>query len=159
MCLEVFISCEVGVPSSGGVRYPARYQVWEPMAPMWHHPWGNSRMVDTGFFFCGKLFQLKLCPQRLPFWHSRLKAQFMCNKVKAHDPLKCPPAHTYRHAWAQKAQGHTDAAKSYLGREPGQTWEGHSLSYPKHFSFSTLHAFSLDPHRLLLDHPLLTNTW
>ena len=39
--------------------------------------------------FCGKLFKLELGPQRLPFWHSRLKAQFTCNKIKPPDALKC----------------------------------------------------------------------
>lgn len=60
------------------------------------HPCGTILGGIPGWqrlgFFCGKLSQLKLCPQRLPFQHSRLKAQFMCNKIKARDPLKCLPS-------------------------------------------------------------------
>ena len=47
---------------------------------------GQYRVGHLGLF-CGKLFQLKLCPQRLPFRHSRPKAQFMCNKIEPRDAV------------------------------------------------------------------------
>ena len=66
---------------------------------------GRYRVGHLGLF-CGKLFQLQLCPQRLPFRHSRLKAQFMCDKIKPRDTFQSvSPIHTNRHTRAQKGPG------------------------------------------------------
>ena len=112
-------------------------------APMWHHPWGNSKTVESGTpgLFCGKLFKLKLCPQRLPFWHSRLQAQFMCNKIKTLKRLSCTHIQACM-CTEGSAQGHTDMVNSCLGQELGQTWERQLPSYPKHFFLPQLCTLS-----------------
>ena len=68
---------------------------------------GRYRVGHLGLF-CGKLFQLQLCPQRLPFRHSRLKAQFTCGKIKPRDTVQSvSPIHANRHTHAQKGPGRT----------------------------------------------------
>ena len=111
--------------------------------PTWHHPWGNSKMVESGTpgLFCGKLFKLKLCPQRLPFWHSRLQAQLMCNKIKTLKCLSCTHIQACM-CTEGPARGYTDMVNSCLGQELGQTWERQLLSYPKHFFLPQLCTLS-----------------
>ena len=67
----------------------------------------GSREWTPGLF-CGKLFKLELCPQMLPFWHSRLKAQFSCNKIKPPDTLKCLSYIYIQACMCKEGPGHKD---------------------------------------------------
>ena len=91
MCLEVFISVRLGsLPLVMSVTLPftRSENLCHPCGTVLEGIPGRYRVGHLGLF-CGKLFKLELGPQRLPFWHSRLKAQFTCNKIKPPDALKC----------------------------------------------------------------------
>ena len=82
----------------------------------------------------------------------------MCNKIKAHDPLKCP---LHIHTDMHEHRRHKDTQTQLR-----VTWDRNQVRPERVTHFPSLSIFlpqlctlSLDPHRLLLDHPLLTNTW